>query len=681
MIQCPENFKYDVDTKHCLEDCNENQITFDNMCYNEFPENSSDFFKGGSIIIKNTTNFGDFLNNKILSAYQPEVGNNLIIQRPDEIVYQITNSINDLDFLQNKSKNLYNISIIDLGECESLLKKRNNINENDSLIFIKSETKIDKASEKNIKYDVYNPYNKEKLNLSICEEVPVNIYCPMELSKGTREIYEQMKNSGYDMFNLNDPFYQDICTPFDSNGTDIILSDRIDYIYHNDDTQCQSNCQYSQYSIESQYLNCSCSIDENVNKEHKKSDKFNAKKIYESFYEVLKYSNYDIIKCYNIILNLNVIKINMGSIIVILYFSVYLICLFIFIFRGLIPLKIKLRNELYEERKKFNLISKFNINDILNPPIKNKFNRLFIANKLSQKQNKIIINKNFIKFNINNKSILDPNIKINSNSNSKYNILDKTRINNLNGTKLNRTIKYNKNLVPKQPKIVYSDYQLNELVYEEAIKYDRRSLLKVYCQILQREHLIIFTFLNCNDYNLLSVKVSRCIFLIVGDMALNVFFFSDDSMHKLFLSYGKYDFIQQIPQITYSTIISQIIEVFLCFLSLTDKYIYQLKSYLIKGNIRNIKKIITYIHIKLIIFFIFIFIFFGIYWYIISVFCGVYRNTQIAFIKDSIISFSICLLYPFILYFISACLRVCSLRDSKKRFKCVYNFSYVIPFF
>ena len=46
-------------------------------------------------------------------------------------------------------------------------------------------------------------------------------------------------------------------------------------------------------------------------------------------------------------------------------------------------------------------------------------------------------------------------------------------------------------------------------------------------------------------------------------MAMNVFFFSDDSMHKLYLNYGKYDFIQQIPQITYSTIITQIIEIFL----------------------------------------------------------------------------------------------------------------------
>ena len=60
-------------------------------------------------------------------------------------------------------------------------------------------------------------------------------------------------------------------------------------------------------------------------------------------------------------------------------------------------------------------------------------------------------------------------------------------------------------------------------------------------------------------------------------MALNVFFFSDESMHKIFLNYGKYNFIQQIPQIIYTTIISQLIEVFLCYLSLTDKHFYKIK--------------------------------------------------------------------------------------------------------
>ena len=164
-------------------------------------------------------------------------------------------------------------------------------------------------------------------------------------------------------------------------------------------------------------------------------------------------------------------------------------------------------------------------------------------------------------------------------------------------------------------------------------------------------------------------------------MALNTFFFSDDSMHKLFLNYGKYDFIQQIPQIAYSTIISSLIEIFLCYLSLTDKYFYLLKSSFIKGEKNNIIKLIKCVRIKLISFFIFLFLFFLMYWYIICVFCGVYKNTQITFIKDTVISFAINIIYPFIFYFISACFRSCSLKYKKKNYKCFYSFSYIIPFF
>ena len=34
-------------------------------------------------------------------------------------------------------------------------------------------------------------------------------------------------------------------------------------------------------------------------------------------------------------------------------------------------------------------------------------------------------------------------------------------------------------------------------------------------------------------------------------MTLNVFFFEDETMHKLFLNFGKYNFIQQIPHMIY----------------------------------------------------------------------------------------------------------------------------------
>ena len=217
----------------------------------------------------------------------------------------------------------------------------------------------------------------------------------------------------------------------------------------------------------------------------------------------------------------------------------------------------------------------------------------------------------------------------------------------------------------------------------EAIELDKRKFGQTYWSLLKREHIILFTFFSCNDYNIIYVKLARFFFLIGTDMAMNVLFFSDDSMHKIYLNYGKYDFVQQIPQILYSTAISQLLEVFLCFLSLTDKYFYQIKSLKNDKNIKEqILRIFKCVRIKLIIFFIFTFILFAFYWYFVSAFCAVYQNTQITFIKDSVSSFLTGLLYPFVLYLIPSALRIISLSDTKKkRFKFVYKLSDIIPFF
>ena len=201
--------------------------------------------------------------------------------------------------------------------------------------------------------------------------------------------------------------------------------------------------------------------------------------------------------------------------------------------------------------------------------------------------------------------------------------------------------------------------------------------------LLMRQHLILFTFFSWNDHNLWYIKFERFFFLICTDMAMNVFFFSDDSMHKIYLNYGKYDFIQQIPQIIYSTAISQLLELVLCYLSLTDKHFYQIKH--IKENKLNassIFEILKCINCKLISFFIFTLILFVFYWYTVSTFCAVYQNTQNIFIKDSFSSFLTGLLYPFVLYLFPSVLRIIAIKDDKKkRFKFIYKLSDVIPIF
>ena len=78
--------------------------------------------------------------------------------------------------------------------------------------------------------------------------------------------------------------------------------------------------------------------------------------------------------------------------------------------------------------------------------------------------------------------------------------------------------------------------------YDSALQLDKRNFIEMYWSILKREHLIIFTFFIRNDHNLIPIKFSRFIFSVCTDMALNVFFFSDETMHKMYIDYGKYNF-------------------------------------------------------------------------------------------------------------------------------------------
>ena len=45
------------------------------------------------------------------------------------------------------------------------------------------------------------------------------------------------------------------------------------------------------------------------------------------------------------------------------------------------------------------------------------------------------------------------------------------------------------------------------------------------------------------------------------------------------------------------------------------------------------------------------------------------------------LSLIISLAYPLVIYFIPAGFRICSLKDKKKRLKCLYKLSDIIPFF
>ena len=66
------------------------------------------------------------------------------------------------------------------------------------------------------------------------------------------------------------------------------------------------------------------------------------------------------------------------------------------------------------------------------------------------------------------------------------------------------------------------------------------------------------------------------------------------------------------------------------------------------------------------------------FWYFISCFCAVYKNTQMILIKDTLLSFALSMVYPFLVYLFPGMFRIPSLRAHKKDKKCLYNMSSII---
>ena len=217
--------------------------------------------------------------------------------------------------------------------------------------------------------------------------------------------------------------------------------------------------------------------------------------------------------------------------------------------------------------------------------------------------------------------------------------------------------------------------------YEEALQRDKRCLCRIYWSIVNREHNVLLTFFSPNDFNLSYVKFARFIFLASTDIVSNVYFFNDETMHKIYLSYGKYNFVQHLAQIILTTVFSKMMETFIWYLSLTDSSIYEIKDLARnneqkKENLNQIFNILKCVNKKIQFYFGFTFVLMAFYWYSVACFCAVYRNTQM---NDCWLSFVSGLCSPFIIYLFPAILRVIALRC--KNLCCIYKLSDLIPIF
>ena len=722
-----------------IEKCSNEINIIESSCPNNMNFNYTKFIKGCDITfqIEGLCEMKEEEKKSSEETYQKLVnliGDSSMNSKLDNLLYGDKEDIKIMDnegneylitSTDNLRDNTKHTNTIDFGECETILKNNYSINDNESLIILKiDKDNENKDSIKQIEYQVFHPKNKSSLNLSFCQSVNIDIFYQLSSDK--------FKN--VDKLNQSSDFYNDPCytNNANENGIDMTLSGRRkNYI-----PSCEANCELVDYDIENKKTQCSCGVKSEVSIFNIKID---PEEIYKQFRNI-SFSNIHIIKCYYLLFKIENLQYNIGNYIILSIIIIYIICFFIFIFKGYNSLKNVINifvNFISNKNKKLSknimLTTDKAPKEIKKKKTKRKKRKKKAINIKSNptKKGKRKKNKSII-ININNFSSQSRILKDLSSSPKNIPLgqspLDNNQANSFNGQNntnkqqqqpkrssvfqkanslTNRKIKRNrqnnrikkrrslthkilekKNVNKKKFKrkrlnrlsygkskiMIMNDYEINKLNYSDALKYDKRIFFQYYWSLLKAGHIGIFAFIPNNDYNSRVIKVCLFFFSFALLYTVNSLFFTDSTMNNILVNDGKFDFIFQIVQIVYSSLISWIVNLIMKGLALTQQNILLLKV-IKKGETlgKKLRLLSKILKIKFTLFFIISFSLLILFWIFVSCFCAVYRNTQIILISDTLISFGLSLMYPFGTYLIPGIFRISALRSKKSEF--IYKIS------
>ena len=513
-LNCPEDYnKLIIEKNECIDDCSRDSLykfEYKGICYDkEFQ----------SELIKSTEIYNSISSFEEIKEYILKNANRTDILNGNDLEEKKENLLITLTTPKNQMINLdKNKTTINLGECENKIKKYYNVSMNDTLFIFKIDKKEEGMKIPKIEYEIYYPlYTDEliKLNLTECKNTNIDISIPVSI------------NDSLDKYNANSDYYQDICIKATSNkgaGVDISLSDRKSEFVNNNMTLCEEDCELKEYNKTSERAKCSCLI--KINLRLIDEIKFDKNKLYSNFVDIKNIVNTKLMKCYRNVLNRESLKNNYGFFISILIIFIFYLTLILFYskyyayHKELIKKIFKAKIEVLESEKNIE-------NNIIN---------------IQKRKGKKIKNKKK-----KNNDNLFPPIK------SKRKRTKKNNNNNDTQLTLNKKKEYEKIFE-------LNDKELNLLIYKSEILFDKRTFTQYYFSLLRTGHLFIFSFYcNKKDYNVQIIKIFLFFFFFDVHFVVNALFFNDNTMHQIYEDEGSFNFIYQIPQIIYSSLISGII--------------------------------------------------------------------------------------------------------------------------
>lgn len=152
-------------------------------------------------------------------------------------------------------------------------------------------------------------------------------------------------------------------------------------------------------------------------------------------------------------------------------------------------------------------------------------------------------------------------------------------------------------------------------------------------------------------------------------MVLTRFFFTDETMEKIYGDEGKYSPRNLMPYALSSAIICMTLLILnIKFLVSTEKYVLNIKNQATEEKAKEEKnRVLKIICVKFIFFFFLNFLLLFFFWFYLTCFNAVYPKTQIFLLINTVVSLIISHIIPFIYCLIPAILRKDILINGKQR--------------
>ena len=265
--------------------------------------------------------------------------------------------------------------------------------------------------------------------------------------------------------------------------------------------------------------------------------------------------------------------------------------------------------------------------------------------------------KNIIK-NKNMNSSKQINKRKRSSNNAMLGYLDRRNQEDENKNKNKNNIG-NMRLRNKRVSMAYTDEELQEMEFSEALYNDNRPFTRMYWSYLKEEHIIFNNIFLGSYLDLRVIKLSFLFFSIMISFFLNSFFYTDGYISEAYHNDGVLDFVSSLPKAIYSFFVTIIISNLLRMLSNNRKNLKEIiKEKLNKMEyLKRMESALKHLRIKLIIYFIILFILGIFFLYYITAFCAVYQNSQNYWIYGCLESLFLDVISPFIICIFLTCFR------------------------